>query len=85
MGAAPPAALATSTASATKSLVGVARRPKPPPRKVVCTVTWSGVMPRIWAAANWSMVWNCVPVQISQALGATRTVQFRGSIGAWAR
>jgi hypothetical protein len=37
------------------------------------------------AAASWSIVWNCVPVQISQRSGAMRTAQLSGSIGACAR
>ena len=44
------AALATITASDTKSDTGLARRPKPPPRNVVWIVTLSGVVPAIMAA-----------------------------------
>ena len=40
-----PAALATCTASTTKSEVGVARRPKPPPRNMVWICTCSGLSP----------------------------------------
>ena len=79
------AALATCTASRTKSEVGVARRPKPPPRNRVWISTCSGLRPVIWAAVPWSTVWNCVPVQISHSSAVMRTVQLSGSIGAWAR
>jgi hypothetical protein len=58
-------ALATWTASLTKSLSNVARRPKPPPRNVVWILTCSGFSPAILAAFAWSPVWNCVPVQTS--------------------
>ena len=46
-----PAALATVTASTTKSDAGLARRPKPPPRNGVWIVTRSGAMPSTVAAA----------------------------------
>jgi len=48
-------------------------------------VTLSGAMPRIFAVAIWSPVWNCVPVQISQLPPSILTVQLSGSIGACAR
>ena len=80
-----PAALATWTASPTKSEAGLARRPKPPPRNAVWMVTCSGLTPAICAAAPWSTVWNWVPVQISQRPLSSLTVQLSGSIGAWAR
>jgi len=79
------AAFATSVASRTKSEVAVARRPKPPPRKVVWMKTCSGWRPRISEATFWSIVWNWVPVQMSHRSPSTFTVQFSGSIGAWAR
>ena len=43
--------------------------------------TCSGRRPAARAAFAWSTVWNCVPVQISQRSGASRTRQLRGSIG----
>ena len=49
------------------------------------TFTCSGRKPAIFAAAAWSPVWNCVPVQISQAPGRTSAVAFNGSIVACAR
>ena len=79
------AALATCTASLTKSEEGVARRPNPPPRNCVWMETFSGGTPAILAADIWSMVWNCVPVQISQRPPSSFTVQLSGSIGACAR
>ena len=85
IGAAPPAAFATWTASETKSLVGVARRPNPPPRNIVWIFTCSGFNPAIFAVTVWSMVWNCVPVQTSAPSAPIRTVQLSGSMGAWAR
>ena len=39
----------------------------------------------ISAATLWSMVWNCVPVQISHLSARERTVQFSGSMVACAR
>src|SRR6267142_697329 len=80
-----PAAFATCTASATKSDRGFARLPNPPPRKAVWMVTCSGGTPAIFAAMVWSLVWNCVPVQISQRFPSSFTVQLSGSIGACAR
>ncbi|MNI93807.1 hypothetical protein D3C73_1518090 [compost metagenome] len=80
-----PAALATCTASLTKSEVGLARRPKPPPRNSVWICTCSGLSPVILPAIIWSRVWNCVPVQISHLSWVMLTVQLSGSIGAWAR
>ena len=71
--------------SRTKSEVGVARRPKPPPRNCVWISTCSGLRPVILAAAPWSTVWSCVPVQISHLSAVMRTVQLSGSMGAWAR
>ena len=47
--------------------------------------TCSGFKPAISAAFFWSIVWNWVPVQISQRPGVRRTVQFIGSIVACAR
>ena len=85
IGAPPPTAFATWTASETKSLVGVARRPNPPPRNMVWIFTCSGFKPVIFAVTDWSMVWNWVPVHTSAPSGAIRTVQLRGSIGACAR
>ena len=64
-----PTALATCTASTTKSEAGQARRPKPPPRKVVWNLTFSGCRPATRAAASRSTVWIWVPVQISAAVG----------------
>ena len=80
-----PAALATCTASLTKSDAGVARRPNPPPRNSVWMDTFAGGTPAIFAADIWSMVWNCVPVQISQRSPSIFTEQLSGSIGACAR
>ena len=80
-----PAAFATCTASLTKSDAGVARRPNPPPRNWVWMETFSGATPAMRAADIWSMVWNWVPVQISQRPSARRTAQLSGSIVACAR
>ena len=80
-----PAALATWTASTMKSELGVARRPKPPPRKSVLISTCSGLSPAARAAFAWSTVWNWVPVQIWHRSGASETRQLSGSIGACAR
>ena len=77
--------LAISTASRMKSDLGVARRPKPPPRRVVWIWTCSGLSPATSAAAARSMVWNWVPVQISQESGRRSTTQLSGSIIACAR
>jgi hypothetical protein len=79
------APLATWTASAVKSLSGLARRPNPPPRNVVWMWTFSGARPQISAATPWSPPWNWVPVQTSQRSFSIRTVALSGSIGACRR
>src|SRR5437763_6093395 len=73
------------TASTTKSEVGTARRPKPPPAIIVFSVTCSGFRPAVVAAAAWSPVWNCEPTHSVQWSSLKSTVQLIGSIGAWAR
>src|SRR6266481_10050773 len=80
-----PAAFATCTPSLTKSDDGVARRPNPPPRNWVWIDTFSGGTPAIFEADIWSIVWNWVPVQISQRPPSIFTVQLSGSIVACAR
>ncbi len=78
-----PAFLAVSTASATKSVCE--RRPKPPPRKVVCTCTRSRGTPAISAATFWVELWSWVGAHTSTAPSPMRAVQFMGSMQAWAR
>ena len=59
---------------------GQARRPKPPPRKVVSRVTCSGLSPATRAAAARSTVWNWLPVRIRQRSVFRSTKQLSGSM-----
>ena len=52
-GARQPIALPTATASATMSASGTARRPKPPPVIITCSLTCSGGIPAMPAATAW--------------------------------
>ncbi len=61
------------------------RRPKPPPSRWLCTVTFSTGTPAASATSDWTRVITWVPIQISQAPGVRRTTQFIGSRVAWAR
>ena len=72
-------------ASTEKSALLEARRPKPPPRKVVLIFTAAGSMPS--AAATWtvSIVWFWVPTQSSHLPGVTCATAFIGSMQACAR
>src|SRR5437879_5515010 len=78
------AILATCTASTTKSEMGFARLPKPPPSSVVLILTFSGGRPATCAALARSTVSNCVPVQISQLSERRSTTQLIGSIMTYA-
>jgi len=78
-----PTAFAVSTASTMKSISP--RRPKPPPSKVVLTMTFSGGSPVILAAVA------CVPpgfwvgAQITHESRLTCAVAFIGSMHACSR
>ena len=79
----PAGALETVTAWTTKSTSP--RRPKPPPRNMLCTRTlWCG-RPAVFAAAARVRPGAWVETQTSQLLAFTSAVQFMGSMQAWAR
>ncbi len=78
-----PTAFAVSTASTMKSCSP--RRPKPPPRSVVCTVTFSSGSPVSRAPVAWVPPGLCVGAQISQASARTWAVAFMGSMHACSR
>ena len=62
-----------------------ARRPKPPPRNGVCTVTASLGKPAAFAANHFASVGAWLPAQTSQRPSLTSAVAFIGSIVACAR
>ena len=65
---------------------GVARRPKPPPRNVVCSVTWSGVEAGdLRRAPPGRRSGTACRSRSRTAVRRCRTVQLSGSIGACAR
>ncbi len=85
-----PAALAIPTASATKSVSE--RRPKPPPRLVVWTVTRScdtpatlAATPRLPPPNRAGAAWFWVGTQTTTSWSVTSAVQFIGSMQACAR
>ncbi len=79
----PSTCLAMRTAATTMS--GSSLRPKPPPSRCLWTVTFSTGRPAAFAASDCTRVMIWVPIQISQESGLRCTVQFIGSIVAWAR
>src|SRR6266566_2193108 len=79
----PETCIAIRTARRTKSTSS--RRPKPPPRRWLCTWTRSRGRPVSCAAAVRVNVGTCVPTQMSQPSRRTWTVQLTGSIVACVR
>lgn len=78
-----PTAFEAATARRTKSCSP--RRPKPPPRNVVCTKQRSLGTPETLAAVVRDIAWARVPTQTSQRSSVTWAVQDSGSSCAWSR
>ena len=73
-----------TTAWRTYSWIG-ARRPKPPPSIIRCTVTFSFGTPAATAAVASAVIGSWVGAQISTPSGVTCAVQVCGSMVACAR
>ena len=79
----PSTCCATLTARAVPSTSS--RRPKPPPKRWLWTLTASFGSPVMSATTAWVRAGAWVPTQMSQPSPRTWAVQFIGSIVAWAR
>ena len=73
-----PASFAIQADSTMKSLRK--RRPKPPPHRVMCTVTSAGETPSVVATSVAPGPGFCVGAQISTLPSLTCAVQFCGSM-----